>query len=233
MEEQHSTALVLSLISLIAVSGVIVFFSSPELTGSSTYQPIPLAGGVKGQPDPHTQYINIDDGVCRLYVAKPVTFITWMDHECKELNHGRQKREGDCRYQAQLEVDLKCRRAPVFENLQPPQYITGQVPVDPVSCSTLAANYDNILLQTSARERPPLQTISLINPCTGSAEAATRQAWTAIAPLRDHVRTVFSKGDTMGYVDGETNAQGNIKYVNCVNGASLVIVSGVPVCNTI
>ena len=246
MEEKHVAVLVLGAIVMIAMSGVAFFVTSPEFTGSvstlqqmgagrthGAYSPLVLGGGVRNQPDPHTQFINVDDGVCKLYLKKPVTFLTWVNHQCRELNWGRQKREADCRYQAEIDAEIICRQVPVFANVQAPQYITGEVPANPLACASLAENYDFVLQQTMSRERPPLQTIAVIDPCTGVAGTATRMNTKDRPPVRSYTRTSFPNRDVMGEIIGASNELGQVRYLLCTDGRARVIVSGVPVCNTL
>jgi len=234
MEDRRPAVAVFAAILLIALGSIVAFFFSGTTTGSvSTYQQVQHVGGVQNQPDPHTQYITIDDGMCTLVQERYVTFLTRVDRLCQEMNHGRQKREADCRYQAELEAELKCRSAPVFENVRPPEYLTGMIPVDPLGCAVLAEEYDYVLLQTFERAGTPEQTIAMLNPCTDTAEAATRLSLDAEAPLREYVRTAFPDGSIMGNIAGEDDAPGKVRYVRCSDGTARVVVSGVPMCNTL
>jgi hypothetical protein len=216
---------------LMAAAGVVVFFSSPASTGSvTTYQPVPLQGGVQNRPDPGTQYLRIEAPMCEQDL---VTILTWIDFACEKANPGRVRRKADCRYKAELDLNLKCRTAPVFANIRPPRYITGEVAVDPLSCAVLAENYDFVLQQTLARSQTPQQTIAMINPCTDTAGAAMRQTLLAEAPLREYVRTAFPDGSVAGSIAGEEDRAGQVRYVRCADGTARVVVSGVPVCNTL
>ncbi len=233
MEDKQIAAIVLGVVLLSAIGGLALVLG-PSTTGEiSSYQKLPHYGGVSDQPDPHTQYLVIDEGVCKRVIERYTTFLSWVDHACQELNHGRQKREADCRYQAELEAETKCRPAPVFANIRPPEFLTGMVPVDPLGCASLAENYDFVLQQTLENSEAPKQTIAMVNPCTGKAEPAQRQSLNAAGPLREYARTAFVSGDVSGYVTGETDKPGELRYTRCTLGKARVIVSGVPVCNTL
>jgi hypothetical protein len=227
-------SVVFAAILLLALGGVGLAAMRGDLTGQvSTYQQIPYIGGVQSAPDPHTQYFIIGDGFCDKYITNPAGALRLIDRQCQELNHGRQKREGDCRYQAELEAELTCRPAPVFSTMEQPRYLTGMVATDPLSCAGTAENYDIVLRQAFERAKTPLQTIAVINPCTAQAEAANRQTLAVDAPLREYVRTAFVDGDVMGHIAGDEDVQGQVRYVRCNAGQARVIVSGVPVCNSL
>lgn len=232
--ENKPAVTVFAAILFIAAAGLVAFWINPGLTGSvTTYRQLPLFGGAQDLPDPHVQYFPIDEGVCKLVRERYTTFLTRVERRCDELNPGRPKNQGLCRYQAELDADILCRPAPIFENIRPPQYITGEVAVDPLSCASLAENYDLILQQTLERADAPRQTIAMINPCSDRTEAATRQQLDVAAPLRQYARAVFPDGDVLGSTSDEANEQGEVRYVRCANGVARVIVSGVSVCNTL
>ncbi len=124
MESNNTVALLLGALLLVGVFGLVAMFNPSSVGLVSAYQHVQHTGGVEEQPDPHTQYITIDEGVCNLATQRYTTFLTWVDHQCQELNHGRQSREASCRYHGELDAEVICRPAPVFENVRPPQYLT-------------------------------------------------------------------------------------------------------------
>jgi hypothetical protein len=222
----------LGLLALVVIGGFVSFFSPPSITaGVSTYQQVPLFGGVQNVPDPHTQYLVIDEGACSLYRNRPTTFLTFVDEHCRVLNPGRQRREADCRYRAELEAETRCRPAPVFSNVQPPEFLTGAVAVDPLSCAGLGENYDFIVGRSVASAK--VQTIAMVNPCTGKAEVAARQEFVGDVPLRTYRRSIFESGDVLGDVVEPSGLQSDVHYVRCIGGSARVVVRGVPVCNTL
>lgn len=234
MEDTRNTAIVLGAVLLLAAGAIAAFFLTPGTTGQiSAYQQMPHQGGVENVPDPHTQYITFDESLCNLVLTRYATFYTWVNHQCKELNWGRQKRQADCRYDAELKAETMCRPAPVFANVRPPRFVTGEVAVDPLGCAGLAENYDVILQSTFARAGTRAQTIAMVNPCTSAAEAATRHELSPEAPLRDYIRTFFANNDVTGMIAGDETGHGEVRYVRCNDGRARVRVSGTPICDTL
>jgi hypothetical protein len=236
MDEQQNRAMTMIFagVLLLALTGVMFSSFSPDITGQvSTYQQVPLQGGVQNQPDPGTQYYVLNEGFCKRYATNPAGAIRSIDRACQELNHGRQSREAACRYQAQRDAELDCRPAPVFGNVQQPMYLTGMVTNDPLGCANLAGNYDSVIQQTLERAETPAQTVPLLNPCTHEVAAASRQMFEADAPLRTYARASFADGSFTGYVQDEGDAEGDVRYVSCPDGTGRVFVSGTSVCNTL
>jgi hypothetical protein len=231
MDPKVNGRLFLSAIALIAVVGIIMSMHVSTTGQVSAYQHIPHSGGVQDQPDPHTLYIQIDEGVCQLVQERYTTFLTFAEKRCREMNPGRASREASCRYHAELDAEIICRPAPVFESFAPPKYLTGEVAVDPLGCAALAENYD-IVVQNTLNDAPK-QTVGIVNPCTGGVEAAVRQVFSPSGPLREYSRAAFAGGDVAGSVSSESTGDSNVRYVRCAAGAARVIVSGVSVCNTL
>lgn len=123
MEDNRVIVLVFCLVLLVAAGGIVMVLSSSSTGMASIYQKLPGPGGVENQPDPGTGYVLVDEGVCRLAQERYNSFLTFVQLQCKRMNPGRLKREGDCRYQAQLDAQLKCLSAPVFQNVQQPQML--------------------------------------------------------------------------------------------------------------
>ena len=233
MADYRAMTVVLAAVLLLALGGIALVTFSPSYTGGvSAYQQVHGFGSIENAPDPHTQYIAFDEGVCSLVQQRPVTFRTWVDRQCETLNPGRQKRKGDCAYQAMLQGATICRAAPVFGNILPPQYLTGKVAANPLECAGLADQYDGVLQQTFDRAETPGQTVALINPCSGAEETAIRQTYSPESPLREYSRAAFDSGDIAGSITGDENGQGEVIYVRCVTGTARVTVSGTPMCNS-
>jgi hypothetical protein len=234
MGENRLGLFLLGAVLLIALAGVFTALL-PAFTGQvSAYQqlrPFPEIGGVAKTPDPHTQYIVFDEGLCKRVDRQDVAFENWVIENCARLNPGRQKRKGDCIHDALVRAATECTPAPVFENIRPPVMLTGRIVVNPLDCANLAKNYDIIVQQTA--ESSFAQTIALINPCTGSAGTAARQSISLDYPPRDFVRAAFASGDLAGHVTSQENTQGNVQYVRCIDGSARVIVSGTILCNTL
>ena len=234
MEDKHIHAVMLAVVLLIAAAGVVVFFKTSP-TGEYAVYPS-IGGGYGGAtefPDPHTQFITFDEGVCRIYREQPQMFELWvMQKECRNLNPGRQARKGDCYHDALVRAATECRAYPVTTSLQLPQFLTGQITADPLQCASLAENYDVVIEQTAESSGASKQTVAIVNPCTGAAEAATRTVYTPGAPMPQYVRTAFAGNDVAGFISGDENGQGEVRYVRCNTGVAKVVVSNVPICDT-
>ncbi len=231
MENQRILGSVLSAAAMLSFIAIIIALAPPSSTGGvTTYRELPLYGGVQDRPDRGVQYLTIDPGLCYLYVTRPATFFAKVDRLCQENNHGRQKNEAMCRRQADLDAQGKCITGPWRPGTLTGR-VTGMIPVDPLSCAELAANYDAVVQQTLDVFESPQQTIAMVNPCSGGAGVATRSVAAPEGPLREYARVAFPTGDVTGSVAGE-DAEGDVRYVHCADGSARVVVSGVAVCNT-
>ncbi len=123
MEERSIVLMILGAVLLVAVSGLVVTLTSSTTGMYMVYPPLPLEGGVANEPDPDTQYMVVDDGVCALAQKSQATFLSFVQRQCRTMNPGRVKREADCRYRAMLDAQRYCFSAPVFETLQQPQFL--------------------------------------------------------------------------------------------------------------
>ncbi len=123
MEDKSVMLVILGAVLIVAVGGMIVTFSAAKTGMYMIYPPLPTEGGIVNEPDPDTQYMVVDAGVCALAQKSHSTFLSFVQRQCRTMNPGRAKREGDCRYQAQLDAQINCLSAPVFENLQQPQFL--------------------------------------------------------------------------------------------------------------
>ncbi len=123
MEDRNIVLTVIGVVLVVAVAGVAVTFTNSSTGMYMIYPPFPTEGGIANAPDPGTQYIAIDDGMCVLALQRPATFETFVQRQCGYLNPGRQTNKADCMHTAKLESQLKCTMAPVFENIQQPQVL--------------------------------------------------------------------------------------------------------------
>ncbi len=123
MEERNIVLMILGAVLLVAFVGMVVIFTSSTTGMYMIYPPLPMEGGIVNEPDPGTQYMVVDEGVCALARSSYSTFLSFVQRQCRTMNPGRQKREGDCRYQAQLDAQINCVSAPVFQTLQQPQFL--------------------------------------------------------------------------------------------------------------
>jgi hypothetical protein len=235
MNDKRVATAILSAVLVIAAAGVVVFFKSSATGEYAVYPNIGgQYGGVGNNPDPHTQYITFDDGVCRMYREQPQMFENWvLAKQCPLLNPGRQARKGYCYNDALVRAAVECRASPVQTVLQPPQFLTGQVTADPLQCASLAENYDSVISQTMDVSGTEKQTISAIDPCSGANVAAQRQEYIVSIPMTDYIRTVFPGNDLSGRIAGDASGQGEVRYIRCNDGTARVIVSNVPICNTL
>lgn len=237
METKHIHAVMLAAVLLIAAAGVVVFFKS---SATGEYAVYPSLGGQYGGanefPDPHTQFITFDEGVCRIYREQPQMFELWvLEKECRELNHGRQARKADCYHDALVRAATECRAYGVTTSLSVsvPAFLTGQITADSLQCASLAENYDVVVTSTAESANTPQQTVAMVDPCTGTAQAATRLDYNPGAPMREYVRTAFAGNDVAGFIEGDESGQGEVRYVRCNDGTAKVVVSNVPICNTL
>ena len=122
MEEKNIILTILGAVLLVAVGGMAIVFSSSS-TGMYSIYPQTAGNQIVDMPDPHTQTIAMDEGVCQLARARPATFETFAQRQCDYLNPGRASRQGDCMYQAKLDAQTQCISAPVFANIQQPSYL--------------------------------------------------------------------------------------------------------------
>lgn len=236
METKHIHATMLCAVLLIAAAGVVLFFKS-SATGEYAVYPSfgPAYGGASEFPDPHTQFITFDEGVCRIYREQPGMFENWVFNKaCPNLNPGRQARKGDCYHDALVRAATECRALPVYTAaLQPPQFLTGQITADPLQCAALAENYDVVITSTAEAAGVPLQTVAMVNPCSGTAQPAVRLDYNPGTPMSQYIRTAFQDNDVAGFIVGGEDQQGEVQYVRCNDGTARVSVSGVPICNTL
>ncbi len=122
MEEKNIILTILGAVLLVAVGGIAIVFSSSS-TGMYSVYPQSPGNQIVDMPDPHTQIIPIDDGVCQLARTRPATFDTFVQRQCDYLNPGRASRQGDCMYQSKLAVQTECLSSPVFANIQQASFL--------------------------------------------------------------------------------------------------------------
>jgi hypothetical protein len=120
MEDKSVIAMILGFVLLVAICGLVISFS-PSSVGMYSVYPQAQGADITNYPDPHTQFVPIDDSICVLAQQRPATFESFIALQCKSLNPGRQARQGYCQYQAKLDAQLKCLSAPVFQNIEQPQ----------------------------------------------------------------------------------------------------------------
>ena len=238
MEDKKILTTVWPVAALLLFAGLIIVLAPPSNTGmyGATYQP--LGNGVQNAPDPNTQYVSIDTGLCYLFVSRPGTFFSKVSSLCREANPGRAQKEAFCRRRAEIDASMKCITGPWGPGgyseggvLEPS--VTGMVPVDPLGCARLAEQYDIVIMQTLGRAQPPKQNTAMINPCTGQAEVAERSSYSPNAPMRDYSRVNFISGAILGSVNSIEGQQGDVNYVLCADGTARVTVASVSVCNTL
>lgn len=229
MEDRHVSAMLMGFVFILALSGVVVVLKSGVTGHVATYQQNPHYGGTAGNPDPGTWYVHADESWCQMDITGVLGLV---ERLCRKGNPGRVQKEHFCRLHAEQYYIHLCTPAPSFGDTTP-RYITGEVSLDPLGCASLAGDYDVVLQQTFERSRIPAQTIAMMNPCTDVVEAATRYSMASEYPMREFARTAFADGSVLGHSIGDENAPGNVRYVRCSDGTARVIVSGVPVCNTL
>ncbi len=230
MEDRHVSAMLMGFVFILALSGVVVVLKSGATGNVAAYQQYPHWGGVGETPDPSTWYVHAEDGWCQMDINGVMGLI---ERLCRKGNPGRAQKEGLCRRHAEADFVHACTPAASWESWGPPQYITGEVAIDPLGCASLAGDYDVVLQQTFEHSNVPAQTIAMVNPCSDVVEAATRYGMAGEYPMREFMRTQFSDGSVIGHSIGDENAPGSVRYVRCSDGTARVIVSGVPVCNTL
>ncbi|MEM2916149.1 MAG: hypothetical protein QXT19_02220 [Candidatus Woesearchaeota archaeon] len=123
MEERGIVLMILGVVLLVAVAGLVITLTASTTGMYMVYPPLPLEGGIVNMPDPDTQYMVVDEGVCTLARKSPSTFLSFVQRQCRTMNPGRAKREGDCHYKAMLDAQLYCFSAPVFQTMQQPQFL--------------------------------------------------------------------------------------------------------------
>lgn len=195
-----------------------MFSLLPSATGRvSAYQRPATGQWVIKSPDPGTRYINVDEGVCVLYLTRPTTFYGWVSRHCQDTNMGRPKSEADCRRQAELDAKVFCTPETGVTGV-----VTGMIAVDSESCAGLAGKYDGVVeKEVSVAVSKPT---AMINPCNGRAEVSARKTSILEMPERVFERNVFPDGDVVGKSE-------DVSYALCVDGNARVVVSGVVMCD--
>ncbi|MEM4246808.1 MAG: hypothetical protein QXF14_00585 [Candidatus Woesearchaeota archaeon] len=120
MEDRAIMLMIVGAVLVVAVAGIALTFSSASTGMVSAYQQIRGQGEIIYQNDP-AQHVPVDEGVCVLARERPTTLDSFIHRQCEYLNPGRQGLKADCIYHSKLMVQMKCRSAPVFENIGQPQ----------------------------------------------------------------------------------------------------------------
>jgi len=117
MEDNRVMAMILGLVLLTAVAGLVVSLSSSNTGMYSVYPQLP-GNEVINQPDPDTQYVVLDVGLCNIVRNNYASFMSFVQRQCTKLNPGRITGMADCRYKAQLDAQLQCLSIPMYVNSQ-------------------------------------------------------------------------------------------------------------------